>query len=63
MCSDGNGYELEKIFYNILAFYQGGITHSEAENMPIPRLLKAEDHAARISEERQKAIDRARAKK
>ena len=56
MCADPKSNEIDKVFYNILAFYQGGITHGEAENMPLPRLLKADDHAVRISEERKKAL-------
>lgn len=55
MCSDRNSKELDKVIYNLLAFYQGGITHGEAEKMPLPRLFRADENAARIAEERRQA--------
>lgn len=58
MCSDREEQELDKVFYNILAFYQGGITHGEAETMPLPRLFKAEANAVRIADERRRAAEK-----
>lgn len=59
MCSVKADYEkVDRIMHNVIAFYQGGIPYGEAEKMPLPRLFKAEEHAARIADENRKAANK-----
>ena len=43
---------------NLLVFYKGGLSYTEAQNLPIPELMKLNDLAAKINRENEKASKR-----
>ena len=47
---------LETVAYNIVSFFQGGVSVMDALKMPLPSLFRAEAHARRISNDQQNAL-------
>lgn len=43
---------------NLLVFYKGGLSYTEAQNLPIPELYKLNDFAERINRAKKKASEK-----
>ena len=49
---------VERVLHNVVAFYQGGANSTEAYELPLTRLYRADNHAARIAKESRKAASK-----
>ena len=47
---------LEKVVYNLVSFFQGGVSRMELLTMPLPELFRIEKHAVRINDETKAAF-------
>jgi hypothetical protein len=52
--------KIDWIFANLMMVYNGGLTFSDLNNMPIPQVLEYNKHAERINRERESQMKKRR---